>query len=74
MGELLLGEDGEVGGVDVGDDEGDVRITAVILCVGEYGEIGGTEGGLCGGVSRIRMRRREADLCRRRRQHRGQKR
>ena len=74
VGELLLGEDGKMGGVDVWDDEGDVRIAAVVLCVGEDGEIGGAEGSLCDGVSRIGIRGRETDLCRRRRQHRGQKR
>lgn len=63
-----------MGGVDVGDDEGDVRIAAVVLCVGEYGEIGSAEGSLCSRVSRIGVRGRETDLSPRRRRHRGQKR
>ena len=41
----LLGEDEEVGGVDEGDDEGDVGIAAEVFSVGEDGELGGAKSG-----------------------------
>ena len=47
----LLGDDGEMGGVDEGDDEGDVGISSEVLGVGEDRELCGAEGGLCGCVS-----------------------
>ena len=43
---LLLCNHGEVGGVDEGDDEGDMGVAAVVFGVGEDGEVGVSKGAL----------------------------
>jgi len=44
---LLLGNDGEVRGVDEGHDEGDVGIATVVLRVTEDCQFGGSECAFC---------------------------
>ena len=43
---LLLCNHGKVGGVDEGDNEGDMGVMAVVFGVGEDGEVGVSKGAL----------------------------
>lgn len=48
---LLVRDDVDVVRVNGRDDEGNERVTSVVLCVGEDGELGSSEGMLCREVS-----------------------
>jgi len=41
---LLLGNDGQMGGVDEWDDQRHIGISAIVLGVGEHGELSSSEG------------------------------
>jgi hypothetical protein len=44
---LLLGNDREMGGINKGNNKGDLRIAPVVFRIGKYSEISSSEGSLC---------------------------